>query len=120
MFDSNLLFHNAAALTTTGNSASLDVKKTPAEGVVVEVAVTAVAGSTTGLTMDFIVQESDNDSTWNNLVTFPQITAVGRQTRVVQSQKRYLRLARTAGAATGLSMTVTAGIVSGNLPDEVS
>jgi hypothetical protein len=119
MFDSNLLFHNAAALTTTGNSSALDVKKTAAEGVPVEIAVTAVAGSTTGLTMDFIVAESDDDSTYNNLVTFPQISAVGRYTRIVQSQKRYLRLSRTAGAATGLSMTVTAGIVSGNLPDQV-
>jgi len=118
MFDSSLLFHNAAALTTTGNSSTLTVKKTPSEGVPVEIAVTAVAGSTTGLTMDFIVKESADDSTYTNLVTFPQITAVGRYTRIVQSKQPYLRLYRTAGAATGLSYTVTAGIVSGNLVDQ--
>jgi hypothetical protein len=118
MLDANLLFHNAAALTTTGNSSSLDIKKTGEKGVVVEVQVTTVVGSTTGLTMDFIVQESDDDSTYNNLVTFAQITTTGRWTRRVQSKKRYLRLNRTAGAATGLSYTVTAGIASGNLVDQ--
>lgn len=113
MLDTNLLFHNAAALTTSGNSSGLDIKKTGADGVEIEIAVTAIAGSTTGLTMDFIVQESDNDSTYNNLVTFAQMSATGRAMRRVKSKKRYLRLNRVAGAATGLSFTVTAGIVSG-------
>lgn len=120
MFDANLLFTNAAAVTTSGNSSALDIKKTPAEGVPVEIAVTAVAGSTTGLTLDAAVQESDNNSTYNTVATFPQITAAGRYTRVVQSKKRYLRIAYVAGAATGLSFTLTAGIVSGNLPDQVA
>lgn len=120
MFDSNLLFHNAAALTTTGNSSGLDIGKTPNDGVDIEIAVTAIAGSTTGLTMDFIVQESDDNSTYNNLATFAQITTTGRWTRRVQSKKRYLRLNRTAGAATGLSYTVTAGIVSGQQRDSAA
>src|SRR3989304_4927188 len=116
MFDTNLLFHNAAALTTTGTSASMDLGKTPADGVDMEIAVTAVAGSTTGLTMDFVVRESDNDSTYNDLVTFPQMSAVGLFNRRIKTKKRYLALKRTAGAATGLSFTVTAGIVSGIHP----
>ena len=120
MFDANLLFHSATALTTSGTSSALDIKKTAAAGVPVEIAVTAVAGSTTGLTMDFVVWESADGTTYNALVTFPQITAAGRYTRVVQTKNRYLKLARTAGAATGLSYTVTAGIVSGNLPDQVA
>jgi hypothetical protein len=113
MLDANLLFHNAATLTTSGDSSGLDVKKTAADGLWVEIVVTALAGSTTGRTLDFRVDESDNDSTYNADVTFPQITAVGRYYRRVQSKKRYLRLNRVAGAATGLSATVTAGIVSG-------
>ena len=117
MFDANLLFHNAAALTATGNSSGLDIKKTAAEGVVVEIDVTAVTG--TSPTMDFIVQESNDDSTYNNLVTFAQITAVGRWQRRVQSKKRYLRLGRTAGGTTP-SFTVTAGIVSGPLVDQTA
>ena len=118
MLDSNLLFTNAAAITTTGNSAALNVKKTPSEGVPVELAVTAVAGSTTGLTLDAVVAESADGTTYNNLVTFAQITGTGRWTRVVQTKKAYLRITYTAGAATGLSFTVTAGIASGNLPDQ--
>lgn len=120
MFDANLLFHNAAALTTSGNSSSLDIRKTAADGVVVEIAVTALAGSTTGRTLDFIVQESDDDSAYNNNTTFAQISATGRYQRRVQTKKRYLRLNRVAGAATGLSATVTAGIVSGMLVDQAA
>lgn len=115
MLDSNLLFHNAAALTTTSTSSALDIKKTSSEGVVIEIAVTALAGSTTGRTLDWVVKESDDDSTYNTNTTFPQVTATGRYTRRIQSKKRYLKLALTAGAATGLSATVTAGIASGNV-----
>lgn len=110
MLDSNLLFHDAAALTATGNSSGLDIKKTPAGGVWVGIFVTAVSG--TAPTADFKVQESDDDSTYNDVVTFGQITAAGRWFRLVQSKKRYLRLARTIGG-TIPSFTVTAGIVSG-------
>lgn len=120
MLDSTLLFHNAEALTTSGNSTSKRIRKTGADGVTVEIAVTAIAGSTTGRTMDFIVQESDDDSTWNNLVTFPQMTTTGRQFRRVQSKKQYLRINRTFGTGTGLSATVTAGIVSGMERDGLS
>jgi hypothetical protein len=120
MFDTNLLFHNAAALTTSGNSASLDIRKTAAEGAVVEIAVTALAGSTTGRTIDFIVQESDDDSAYNNNTTFAQLSATGRVTRRVQSKKRYLRLNRVVGTGTGASFTVTAGIVSGNIKDQTA
>lgn len=120
MFDSNLLFHSAAALTTSGNSDALTADKTSGSGVDVEIAVTAVAGSTTGLTVDFIVQESADGTTYNNLVTFPQITTTGRWARRVQSDKKYLRLNRTCGTGTGLSVTVTAGIVSGKPNDAVN
>lgn len=111
MFDSNLLFHNAAALTATGNSSVLDIKKTDSEGVWVEIVVTAASGTTP--TADFKVQESDDNVTFNDVVTFPQFTtATGRVARKVQSKRRYLRLARTIGGTTP-SYTVTAGIVSG-------
>jgi len=110
MFDANLLFHDAAALTATGNSSSLDVKKTDVNGVVVKVVVTAVSGTTP--TLDLKVQESDDNSTWKDLVTFDQITSTGRWSRLVQSKRRYLRLARTVGGTTP-SFTVTAGIASG-------
>lgn len=120
MLDELLLFHDGATLTTSGTTSWLDVAKTPAAGVVVEVAVTSIAGSTTGRTMDFIVQESaTNDETAPlDVVTFPQMTTTGRYTKTVQSSKRYLRLKRTFGTGTGLSAVVTAGMVSGHLNDQ--
>lgn len=117
MFDTNLLFHNAAALTASGNSSGLDVQKTPGGGVWVEIVVSAVSG--TSPTADFKVQESNDDSTYNDVATFAQIVATGRHARLVQSKKRYLRLARTIGGTTP-SFTVTAGIVSGAPQDQVS
>ena len=109
-FDASLLFHDAAALTATGNSAALDVKKTPVDGVTVEIAVTAASGTTP--TLDVTIQESNDNSTWRNVTTFPQITGTGRFFRRVSSGFRYLRLARTVGGTTP-SFTVTAGVVSG-------
>lgn len=120
MKDTNLLFSNAAAITTTADSTALTVDKTSERGVVVELVVSAVAGSTTGLTLDAIVKESADGTTYNNLVTFAQITGTGRWQRRVQSKKKYLRISYTAGAATGLSFTVTAGIESGFLNDQAA
>jgi hypothetical protein len=123
MLDANLLFHNAATITTTGTSGTagtIGIFKTPAEGVDVEIAITSIAGSTTGRTLDFKVQETDNadGSSATDLVTFPQMTGTGRRARRVQSQKPYLVLARTCGTGTGLSAVVTAGISSGMPSDE--
>lgn len=118
MFDSSLLFTDATAVTTTGNSTALNINKTPADGVDVELCVTAVAGSTTGLTLDAVVHESADNSTYNAVTTFAQVAATGRWVRRVQSKKAYLRITYTVGAATGASFTLTAGIVSGSQRDQ--
>lgn len=124
MFDTNLLFHNGATITTTGTSgtAPIAIFKTPADGIDIEIIITAFAGSSTGRTLDFIVQETNQSdgSSATDLVTFPQMTDVGRWTRRVQSKKNYLVLKRTAGTGTGLSATVTAGISSGVPIDQVA
>jgi hypothetical protein len=110
MFDANLLFTNGTAVDTNGDSTALHVYKTAAEGVPIEIAVTAVTG--TSPTLDVKVQESDNDSDYNDVAVFPQITATGAYCRQVQSKKAYLRLDYTVGGTTP-SFTVKAGIVSG-------
>lgn len=122
MFDTNLLFINAATITTSSSTPpSIDVGKTPADGIDVQVCVTALSGSATGLTLDFTVEECDTtNGTWVVVNTFPQFTGTGRTTRRVQSKRRYLRMPYTAGAATGLSSTVTAGIVSGTPRDQTA
>src|SRR3990167_6859983 len=114
MLDANLLFHNAAVLTTSGDSSSVNSKKREADGVPIEIVVTALAGSTTGRTLDFKVQESDTEASgYTDNTTFPPITAVGRDSRRVQSKKAYGGRSRGGGAAGGLSARGTAGIASG-------
>lgn len=110
MFDANLLFSDGVTVTTTANSSAVHEYKTPAAGIPVEIAVTAATG--TSPTMDVVCQESDDDSTYNTVVTFPQITTTGVFTRVVQSKKAYLRMTYTIGG-TSPSFTVKSGVVSG-------
>lgn len=118
MFDQNKMFSDAQVVAASGDATNdLDVGKTPAEGVPVEVVVSAVSG--TSPTLNVTIQESDDDSTYTDLVKFPQITAVGRHMRLVQSAKRYLRADYVVGGTTP-SFTITAGIVSGFHPDQVS
>ena len=110
MFDSNLMF-TAAAVTADGNSTVLDLGSTPAGGVVVEVAIPAVSGSSP--TMDIVVQESADSSSWQIVSTFAQLTATGRHTRIVQTAKRYLRMNYDIGGSSSPSFTMANGIASG-------
>lgn len=127
MFDSNLLFYSAVAVTTTGTGGTtgsagpkaLQVDKTPAAGLEIEVVVTAAAGSTTGGTLDILIMGSADDSTYTQVGSFERITnaSTGRYIARVQTKKKYLRLDRTVGTGTGFSATITAGIVSGGQRD---
>lgn len=117
-FDTNLLFSNAATITDDRFGTAVAINKTPLDGVWIEVVVTSAA-VTTG-TMDITVYES-TDSTQSTsadaaLAVFPQITAAGRHLRKVQSKKAYLGLRYDVGG-TSPSFVVTAGIVTGPLPD---
>jgi hypothetical protein len=119
MFDANLLFFNAATVTTTTNAvlSTAGISKTPARGVDVEIVITAIAGSTTGRTIDGVLAESDDGTTYGNVVTFPQMTTTGRVFRRYKSKKAYHKLTLTCGTGTGLSATLTAGVVSGEQRD---
>jgi len=113
-FDANLLFYNATTLTTATTSTILDVQKTPANGVPIELAVTSMSSSTG--TLDVVVKASDSTTTgFVTVATFAQVTySASGATRhlVVQTKKRYLELVPTT-AGTTPGFVVTAGIVSG-------
>ena len=113
MFDKNLLFYDGVTLTTATTSTILDVGKTPAHGIGIELAVTSMSSSTG--TLDVVVKESDSTTTgFVTIATFPQVTYnnVGARYMVVQSTKRYLELVPTTGG-TSPGFVVTAGVVSG-------
>lgn len=119
MFDTNLLFFDAATVTTTTNAvlSTAGISKTPANGIDVEIVITAIAGSTTGRTLDAVLAESDDGTTYNNVATFAQMTTTGRVFRRYASKKAYHKLTITCGTGTGLSATLTAGVVSGQQRD---
>lgn len=112
-FDSNLLFYNGTTLTTATNSTVLDVSKTPAGGIRIELACTATTSSTG--TLDVVVKAGDNTTVASmaTIATFAQVTSAGGvKYLVAQTKKRYLALVPTTGGTTP-GFTVTAGIVSG-------
>lgn len=96
--DSKLVLRDGATagnLTATGNGTGVDVSTggLPLTGIAVRVIVPQAAG--TSPTLDVKIQESADNSTWRDLVSFPQITAAGKYVRRFSGRLRYLRYAAT-------------------------
>lgn len=118
MFDSNLMFSNAQVVGADAYSTNaIEIGKTPADGVWIEVVVTAKGALVTALTVQ--VLQKSTDAGW----LFSDVTqqlgtldiagaAVGRYFIRVQSKKAFLKLYYDI-TLTGNDVTVTAGIVSG-------
>ncbi len=95
-----------ASLTATGNGATYDSGASSASGGAGHLHVTAKSG--TSPTLDGKIQHSTDGSTWADLITFAQRTAIGAQrVEVTGTVNRYLRFIRTIGG-TGPSFEVTA------------
>lgn len=91
-----VILQPTAALTTTGNGASVDNAVATTKGGAGHIHVTAVAGTTP--TLDAKIQHSVDDSVWVDLITFTQLTAIGKQrVEVTGTVNRYLRATRTIG-----------------------
>lgn len=87
-----------AALTTTGNGTSLDNTAATTNGGAGHLHVTAASGSTP--TLDAKIQHSTDNSTWVDLITFAQKTAIGAErVEVTGTVRRYLRAIRTLGGS---------------------
>lgn len=123
MFDKDQLFEDALAVTADAFSTNaIAVNKTPAEGLLVEVAITA-KDNTTG-TLAVKAYERAADSGW--ATTDPvagqyagSITTTGRYFFRVVSKLKYLKLYFDVGG-TSPGFTITAGIVSGGQRDMVA
>ncbi len=123
MFDTNLLFSNAQVVAADGYSTNpVNIKKTGAEGVWIEIAITAKSGA--GVTaLNAIVLQKDTDSGWDYTAVAQKLAFVNLGTGAperyyvrVQSYMQYLKLYYDI-TSTANDVTITAGIVSGPQPD---
>lgn len=90
-----------AALTATGNGTAVDNGAATTNGGAAHLHVIAASGTTP--TLDGKIQHSVDGSTWADLVTFAQKTAIGSERAVVAAGttvRRYLRFIRTIGGTT--------------------
>lgn len=89
--------------TASFNSTGVDLKTgTPSRGLAARLLVTAASGTTP--TLNVKIQESDDNSTWNDLVNFDQMTTTGIQHERFFTKKRYVRAVATI-AGTSPSFT---------------
>jgi hypothetical protein len=111
MFDALSLFSSAQVVTTNGDSTNtLATKKTPTEGIDVEMAVTAISGTNTPTITGTIY-----DAEGRVVAVFPAMTAIGAKVLRIGSQSSTLKITY-AVSGTNPSFTVTAGLTaSGSL-----
>lgn len=85
-----------ASRTSSGNESSVDNGASSADGAVAHLHVTAASG--TSPTLDVVVQESADNSTWVDLITFTQATAAtSERLAVTGTVERYIRAQWTLG-----------------------
>lgn len=123
MFDSTQLFESALAVTADAFcTTAIAINKTPAEGALVEVVVTAVDNTTGTLTVKAYGQAADSAwSTSSDVIGqhAVAITAVGRYFFRIFSKRKYAKLYWDVGG-TSPGFTLTAGIVTGGQRDMVA
>lgn len=110
-YDVNSFLEPATTKTATGNGSVYTTNTTALRGMKARLLVTAASGTTPTLTLK--IQESADNSNWNDLVTFPQVTDVGETFVTVESKKKYLRTHATIGGTTpSFTYSVDLGIAA--------
>jgi hypothetical protein len=102
--DFGVWLHALAAETTSTNGSSHNNSAGTAGGGVVTLHVTAISG---GSTVTIKVQHSVNNSTWVDLVTFTDVTAVGAQRTEIASGNTIRQYTRVISTFTGGSSPST-------------
>jgi hypothetical protein len=98
-YDVNSVLQASVTKTATFTGAGFDLKTgTPRRGLKARLLVGTVSGTLP--TLDVTVQESADNTTFNNLVTFDQKTAAGEDWETVETTKRYIRHVATIGGTT--------------------
>lgn len=110
-----------AAVTKTAafDGASVDLKVgTPHRGLVVRIRYSAANTSAGAGAATFQVEESDNGSTWRDLVTFDPLTLgtaaiAGMLVETVVTRSRYIRVVLSAISGTDATVTYEAEVMAG-------
>lgn len=69
-------------------------------------------------TLDVTIQESDNDSTWRTVLSFPQVNAKGKYFVTGKLDGRYRRYTATTGGTTpGFGTVLIAPVIGGLYED---
>lgn len=101
---SGVILANLTARTATGNTTAVDNTASTANGVAATIHLTAFTG--TNITVK--VQHSADNSSWVDLVTFTQLTAIGSEYKTASGTvNRYLRV-NIAGTFTSATFAVAA------------
>jgi hypothetical protein len=96
MYDANAILQADVTKTATFTGTGLDLKTgTPRRGLKARLRVGTVGG--TSPTLDVKIQESDDNTTYNDLVVFDRLTATGLGFETVETSKRYIRALATLG-----------------------
>jgi len=92
------ILHALGAETATGNSASQDQTASSSDGGSAYLQITAVSGSSP--TLDAKVQHSADNSSWADLISMTQATALGAERKTVTGTvNRYVRANFTVGGS---------------------
>jgi hypothetical protein len=104
MYDALSALQASVTKTSSFDSTGVDlVNGTPLGGLPVRLLVTAASG--TNPTLDVVIQHSDDDNTYTDLVTFDQVTDTGESFRLVETTKPYIRASATIAADANPSFT---------------
>lgn len=107
MYDALAKLDSARTESATYTATAVNLKAgTPRRGLTARLRVTGVSG--TSPTSDVKVQDSDDGTTYHDLVAFPRITAAGVFHRTFETPRPYVRLVNTIG---GTNPVFTVGAV---------
>jgi len=106
-----------AGLTATGNfpaNPGLQIDGTPLGTASLFIRVHVPQATGTSPTLDATIQESNDGTTWQTVVTFAQIIAAGEYRRKVQTNRKYIRVACTVAGTTPNFGIVQVGVETGS------
>jgi hypothetical protein len=115
--DANLVLQASVTKTATFDGTGLDLKAgTPPRGLVARIIYSAASTSSGAGAVTFQIEESDDNSTFNDLVTFDSLvlstTAIASEIfERVSTRKRYVRLVVSAISGTGATVTYQGDLV---------